>query len=622
MINRKKYLGGQYAFMRKLKNGCFTMAILFLAQCILIYFQCQFQFQDVVYYTQQYWHNYVFDIILLYFLYLAFLVIVNRKTYASFLLLSTTLLFSIANYLKLNYRSEPLLPSDFTMIFEINHIIQMINKVHIIVSIGAILLLIAAFFLLNRFKSKPVHTGKQRLLVSLLLCFVFYSFLNSNHANNPYKVIATSFGITDSYWDLKEDYSSNGPIAGFIKNLDIQVMEELPEDYSYEAVSDIVEKYKEKAIQMNCDTGTLEDHTVIFVLSESFTDPLRIPGLELSDDPIPFIRSLLNETTSGLLLGANYGGGTANVEYEVLTAFSTNFFHPSLLIPYTLLVPNLHEAPSFTNLFHQKIAVHSYNASLYRRKDVFEQFGFDSFIYEGGNVDLSYKETLDNSTYISDASAYEEVLDIVRKDTEGNLFILLTTMQNHSPYDENKYNNHFEVLNELNEQEKSRIETYVQGLNYTDMATKQFIEEIETMDKPVTVVFFGDHLPPDVFEGFDEDSEQENVVFYETDYFIYSNFEAEIVDNPIVSPNMISPIVLEQLNVELTPYYALMFELQKTVPVMRWGEYFLLTDEMFVYEDELPAIVQELLNDYRMIQYDINAGEQYAIELGMFDLER
>ena len=67
----------------------------------------------------------------------------------------------------------------------------------------------------------------------------------SNHQYSPYRVVATAFGIKDVYWDLTEDYSLNGPLVGFIKNLDIQVMEEKPENYSYETVRDIVNKYKE-----------------------------------------------------------------------------------------------------------------------------------------------------------------------------------------------------------------------------------------------------------------------------------------------------------------------------------------------------------------------------------------
>ena len=526
----------------------------------------------------------------------------------------------MANYLKLNYRSEPLLPSDFSMLFELNQIIYMINEVHMMISIMVIVLLFGLFLLLKKIKSKPNFTFTQRILLAFVMLLLFYSFFNSNHTNNPYKIIASSFGITDKYWDLSEDYRTNGPIAGFIKNLDIQVMEEEPADYSYDAMKEIVTKYKGKLKEANMSTNSLEDHTVIFILSESFVDPLRIPSLELSDDPIPFIRSLKNETTSGLMLGSNYGGGTANVEYEVLTGFSTNYFHRSLLIPYTLLVPNLNKVPNFTNLFKQKIAVHTYNANLYRRKEVFEKFGFETFIYEGGNPDLTYKESVENSHYISDESAYKEVLTILNNEKDGNLFIQLTTMQNHGPYEKNPYDKQFEVLNELNEDEKSRIETYVQGLHFTDLATQNFIENIEAIDKPVTVLFFGDHLPSEVFEHFDERN-GEDLAFYETDYFIYSNFDTEILDYPIVSPNNMSSIVHEQLNVQSTPYTILLDELKRTLPVIRWGEYLYKPNEEYVFEEELPKNARELVEDYRMILYDINAGEQYAVELGMFDFQ-
>lgn len=604
--------------MYKVEKSCQTILFLLMAQFILIYFHSQFILQDVWDYTLNYWHNYVFNILILYVIYMSCLVLFNRKKYAWFCFFTCTLLFAIADYLKLSYRSEPLLPSDFTQLFEVTHIIQMMNEIHIILILVVLGLLAVAFLFLTKIKSTLVFTTKQRIGGSLLLLFITFSMFYSNHQYSPYRVIATSFGITDVYWDLTEDYSSNGPLAGFIKNIDIQVMEDEPENYSYDTVKEIVNKYKGKITEMNQDKGTLENHTVIFILSESFVDPLRIPSLTLSNDPIPYIRSLQHETTSGLMLGSSYGGGTANVEYEILTGFSTNYLHSSLPIPYTLLVPNLNEVPNFTNVFHHKTAVHPYNAGLYRRKEVFEKFGFEQFIYDGGNPDLSYKETIENGEYISDKSAYQEVLDILNNEHDSNLFLLLTTMQNHIPYEKDQYTNKFQVLNEVDEQKKSRIETYVQGLNYTDLATKHFIEEIKQIDKPITVLFFGDHLPSDVFDSF-EGKSNEDLAFYETDYFIYSNFETIALDYPIVSPNVISSIVLEQLNVELTPYYALLDEVKKTLPVIRWGEYWIPSEKLFVNEDELPKDEQELVNAYRMIQYDINAGAQYSIELGMFD---
>ncbi|WP_341323097.1 LTA synthase family protein [Solibacillus sp. FSL H8-0523] len=607
--------------MHKVKYSGQTILFLLFAHFILIYFHCQFNFQDVWENTMNYWHNYLFNIFVLYVFYVCCLVLFNRQKYAWFWFFTSIVLFAMANYLKLSYRNVPLLPSDFTQIFELTHIIQMLNEIHVMILLVFLGLLVVVFLLVTKIKSKLIFTTKQRIGSALFLWLIILSMYYSNHHYSPYRVMATAFGITDVYWDLTEDYSSNGPLVGFIKNLDIQVMEEKPENYSYETVREIVNKYKEKATETNNGKDTLENHTVIFILSESFVDPLRIPTLKLSDDPIPYIRSLKNETTSGVMLGASFGGGTADVEYEILTGFSTNYLHPSLTIPYTLLVPNLNEAPNITNVFNHKTAVHTYNASLYRRKEVFEKFGFERFFYDGGNPELSYKETIENSKYISDKSAYQEVLDILNNHDDDNLFLLLTTMQNHIPYKKGQYSNQFQVLNELDEQEKSGIETYVQGIHYTDVATKNFIEEINQIDKPITVFFFGDHLPSDIFDRYEEKN-NEDLAFYKTDYFIYSNFETPALDYSVVSPNVMSSIVLEQLNVKLTPYYVLLDEVKKTLPVIRWGEYLVQSDGSFVTEDDLPENAQELVNVYRMIQYDINEGAQYSIELGMFEFVR
>ena len=60
--------------------------------------------------------------------------------------------------------------------------------------------------------------------------------------------------------------------------------------------------------------NNLTDSTVIMILSETFSDPTRVPGIELTEDPMPDIRSIKETTTSGLMLSPGYGGGTANIE--------------------------------------------------------------------------------------------------------------------------------------------------------------------------------------------------------------------------------------------------------------------------------------------------------------------
>ena len=67
---------------------------------------------------------------------------------------------------------------------------------------------------------------------------------------------------------------------------------------------------------------------VMFVQLESFFDPTEVEWLRFSEDPIPNLRKLFNEYSSGYFKVPSVGAGTANTEYEVLTGMSMRFFGP------------------------------------------------------------------------------------------------------------------------------------------------------------------------------------------------------------------------------------------------------------------------------------------------------
>ena len=72
-----------------------------------------------------------------------------------------------------------------------------------------------------------------------------------------------------------------------------------------------------------------EKPDIIIVMSESFWDPTRLPGVKITPDPIANVRKL----RSGSMFSPEFGGMTANVEFEALTGFS-NAFLPYGSIPY------------------------------------------------------------------------------------------------------------------------------------------------------------------------------------------------------------------------------------------------------------------------------------------------
>lgn len=55
----------------------------------------------------------------------------------------------------------------------------------------------------------------------------------------------------------------------------------------------------------------------------------------------------------------------------------------------------------------------------------------------------------------------------------------------------------------------------------TDQATIEFLNQLDQIDKPVTVVFYGDHLPG-IYNTANAD-QKNALALHETNYFIWSN---------------------------------------------------------------------------------------------------
>ena len=108
------------------------------------------------------------------------------------------------------------------------------------------------------------------------------------------------------------------------------------------------------------------------------------------------------------MLSQNYGGGTANIEFEALTGFAMGLLNPQMTTPYTMLVPKLTQLPSLVSFLEQSgytaTAIHPYDTSMYKRKDVYGVMGFEQFIDQ---ETMTYTDKIENNPYISDEAAYK-----------------------------------------------------------------------------------------------------------------------------------------------------------------------------------------------------------------------
>lgn len=557
------------------------------------------------------------------------LLISNRFWYAFTATLIINLLLTISTVIKMEMREEPVFPSDLKMLTGLSELLSMVSPILLIVGGLILLLLLITSIIVQRRLQKQyslkIHWKRRFISIAVLLvCFSGVFFIN--HKNSPSFLLFNLFKVNKTFFNQQGAVKDNGPVIQFLNNIDIKIMEE-PADYSKEKINEIMKKYNTKAVEINQTRNDwLNNQTIVLNLSESFSDPARVPNLTVPTDPIPYIKSIITEGTGGLMLSVGYGGGTANMEWEGLTGLSISNLSASLVTPYTQLVERQKISPNITDLFDEKIAIHPFTATLYRRKQVFDKFGFDRFYYLDSPNKLTYTDKIEQSPRISDDSAYKETLKALQSNTETSQFIQLSTMQNHMPYDD-----YYSELNYTAEgtavipNRRKELQTYMQGLHYTDTAVKKFIQEIDKIDKPITFVFYGDHLPA-IYSG--NDSKKYGLEQHQTDYFIYSNKysreQATTLNKEVVAPNNFGAMALEHANIKVTPYYALLTEVSNHLPALtidpteslsnrfNGKQVFVTEDSQIIQEKNLTEKQKEILEDYRLIQYDLVAGNQYS----------
>lgn len=561
--------------------------------------------------------------------FLLLLLLTNRFWYVFSLTLLVDLLLTVSSVIKVSLREEPVFPSDLKMLNSISELLSMVSPILIAVGAALIVLLTISSIVIQRklqHRYSLKFNWKKRVIGIIVLAAMLSSVFFINHKNSPSFLLFNLFRVNKLFINQGEAVKENGPIIQFLNNIDVKIMDE-PKNYSKDKIEQIMKKYDDEAKEINQTRNNwLENQTLILNLSESFSDPARVPNLKVPVDPIPTIKKEIKNNTGGVMLSVGYGGGTANMEWQGLTSLDISSLSASLVTPYTQLVNAQQVSPNITNLFDQKIAIHPFTASLYQRKSVFDKFGFEEFYYIDSPNKLTYTDKIERSPRISDESAYKETLKALKSNTETTQFIQVSTMQNHMPYED--YYDQLDYTAEGTatiESRKGELATFMQGLHYTDEAIKDFLQELDKIQKPITFVFYGDHLPS-LYSG--NDSKKYGLEHHETDYFIYSNAfsreQSKKVNKKVASPINFNALAFEQANIKVTPFYALLTQVTDKLPAStidpiesisnRYNgkQVFVTEKNKIILEKDLTKEQKVILEDYKYIQYDLVAGKQYA----------
>lgn len=605
----------------------------------------------------------VLNLLLCGIVYLILLMISNRFWVATPIYLALAIIIAVVEHFKITIRYEAVIPSDLSFLkSDAGNLMSFMPSGAQWIILGAVagfLVLLGLCLYLNRidarhgrmFRAADHRTGLANAAARILLVIIPAGFfgmyaMQAGTVGSWANTLNVAMGDQSSMWDSVYDAQRNGPVVSFLRQLNPKVMEK-PEGYSEATMKQVAKRYAKAAENINAKrSANLNDSTVVYVLSESFSDPSRVPGLKVNKDSMPNIRKIKENTTSGYMLSSGYGGGTANLEYMGLTGMSMANFDSSLSSPYQQLVPGQHWTPTINQLWgapKNSIGVHPYESSMYSRAINYKKFGFSHFYTLTGPDIISHQDKLGSSPYVSDEAAYKSTLEELKK-TKSNQFIQLITMQNHMPYHDWYPNNEFTAQSTtgtaLGKTEQESIQTYQKGAAITDQETEKFLKQLDKIDKPITVVFYGDHLPG-IYSTASEDSNN-SLALHLTDYFIWSNKASSSQGNKAensayTSPNFFMAQTAEHMNAKVSPFIAFLTQMHQKISAMEppvvnqiqgWQR---IPKGQSLYLDasgkpmaasDFDKKTQQLVDDYKLIQYDITTGHNYLKSLGFMDLPK
>ena len=405
-----------------------------------------------------------------------------------------------------------------------------------------------------------------------------------------------ALGIYTQQWVTQR----NGFLLNFTVALRYSSVEK-PADYSHDKVLELMEQYP--ALEGDPDR---QPTNLIVIMNESFADFTVFDDFEASEDPTPFLHSLEENTVKGWMYAPVTGGGTATVEFEYLTGFSS-LFQPPHTVAYQLYVeegmPSL--AAVAGSQGYETTAFHPYKSSGWNRVLAYDYLDFDRQMYEEDVVDPYYIRH-----YVSDRSDYEMIFRTTREQ-EGNTFFFNVTMQNHSGYAQgwNNLERTIDLPDRLARTDSSARQ-YFALARESDDALRELIGYYSQQDEPTMIVFFGDHQPPLTNSFYEElygkklseRTTEEVLRQYAVPFFIWTNYDIQEEQDVVVSPNYLGVLTARLAGLPMTGFMNFLSQLYEELPAVT-PVGFVTGDGQYLARSELNEEQRRLLDIYETLNY-------------------
>lgn len=562
--------------------------------------------------------SYIFSFILIFALMLLVYFFFQRYGFFCAFIVVASIALGIAEHFVVLFKDQAMLPSDILSAgtaaavaegYEFTIAPCLYNAVSIGMVAITLLSFVSPVYTFNR-RSVFVNFGINYLCGALVLALVV-------GVSNTYYV-GDLLGFTLNQWWPISTYEEQGFIPSFTAAIQKMEIDE-PEGYSDEATEELEANLAEQydtgygASEQRAQATAQFDQTkpcIVAVMNESFSDlSVLEPVLNAGYTGPSFYNSISDALQRGALSTSVLGGGTATTEWEFFTNNSSAFLNGKQ--PYELysmakidnVVKQLKELGYGTTAIHPNAGIN------YRRNTVYAQFGFDEFL----TIDDFDDDAPTYHNGVTDATTYDKVLEILRTE-EDPQFIFDLTMQNHSGYEygsvpEEDMTSYW--IDGVDEETLTSLNVYLASIQHSDEDLEYFINELRTIERPVILVFFGDHQPglsaEILAQACPEMDEQTRAsLFGQTTYMIWANYDVAATEQVSyweqAGANELSAVAFNLIGAPLSDYQKALLCTRGQIQALSLFGVLNTDGSRYVVSDETNPYY-EALNEIARMQY-------------------
>lgn len=531
-------------------------------------------------------------------------------------------------YFKLEMRGEPLLPWDFQQLGDFMGVADNVK-----LSVQPHMIVVAIIFLLclglSIMMPSPYRGMKRRGLIVRLILAIVGAVMSLGIFFGIYmsKEVCASFHIYEDMWMQDRYYRNYSIVTGFLTNLRVMQFE-APENYSQEAVYERLDQVEkdlsdepmyEDSYAAEHEKDAVQTPNIIYVMNESFWDVSRLEGITFDRDLTPNLKRLAQQGASGYVYSPSFGGGTCDVEFEVLTGFSLEHL-PAGSKPYQQYVTDA--TPSLAQFLkgqgYSTVAIHGYYERMWSRNTAYPRLGLDDFI---SIEDMSDPDK--RRGFVSDMEMTQQIIEQYESRKEnGPVFIHAVTMQNHTTYDESKYPQD-ELVNVLehpglSEKTLSPLRDFATGVYEADAALGALTDYFSQVEEPTIIVFWGDHFNPfgdgyEIYEktGYIEKGDTSSPALHQTDLLIWSNYSDTHTDLGTVAAYEVSPVMAELYGLERPIYFDYLLQQMSVYRARTRG---VTVEANGSFSETMTEEQQQWYSDHWLLQYDQMFGKNFTAQ--------